>query len=101
MLQPRRPERNADVKTQISKSIYIERTAASSRLLSYLENRNPDVSDSNHVFVSVFTIFARKIVESGTYLANYVRDARIKAYSTKVSFTVVLNLSKLQTVNRF
>jgi len=91
MLQTRRPERNIGVNTQIRKCIYLERTAAISRLLSYLENRKTDVSDSNHVFVSVFTIFARKIVQYGIYLASYVRDARTKAFSAKVSFVVERN----------
>jgi len=91
MLQTRRHERNTGVNTQIRKYIYLERTAASSRLISYLENRKTDVSDSNHVFVYAFTIFAPKIVESGTYLASYVRDARTKAFSAKVSFVVARN----------
>jgi len=52
--------------------LFIKKTAVTSRLLSYLENCKTDVSDSNHVFVSIFTTFARKIVEIGTYLARCV-----------------------------
>jgi CRISPR/Cas system-associated endonuclease Cas1 len=92
MLQTRRPERNTGVNTHIWKCIYLEKkTAVTSRLLSYLENRNTDVSDSNHVFVSIFTIFARKIVQSGTYLASYVRDARTKEFSVKAPFIAARN----------
>ena len=71
--------------------LFIKKTAVTSRLLSYLENCKTDVSDSNHVFVSIFTIFARKIVEIGTYLANYVRDAWTKAFSAEVPFIVARN----------